>query len=202
MKLNEIIPELQDLSKLGIIPHREGLEENETYFYPPFITLTESGNTQPLSIRWTKEANCLNGDFQTEQYQYQIQICAFTYPFQGKVYKCANVAFVCLVNGKPTTEVIPTEYYNQVLSTVQNGISEKIVTLRLDAISLVATNNIQRRMRVYNRLANKYGIKFGIVYKNIKTLTGLATIIISYRVPEKIRQAVYNFAVKRSEEKI
>ncbi|MGI0076012.1 MAG: hypothetical protein ACREAU_01230 [Nitrosopumilaceae archaeon] len=202
MKLSEIKDfTTQDLIKWGITPHREDLEPNELYIYPPFVTLTESGDTTPLPIHWHWDESCLHGDFQTEEYSYQIQICVFTYPFQQKVYKGANVAFVCYKDGQPTTEVIPTQYFRQVMSTVQNGISEKIVMLGLDAITLVATNNIATRMKVYNALADKYGVRFGKIYKNIKTLTGVATIIVSHRVPENAQQELYKFALERSSEK-
>jgi len=198
MKLKDLVDiTTQDLSRYGITPHREGLAEGETYFYPPFMTLTET----PLPIQWHWDNACLLGDFTTNEYAYQIQICGFSYSFQNKVYKCANIAFVCFKDGQPTTEVVPTKYARQVLNTVQNGISEKIVSLQLDAVTLVATNNINKRMGLYNKLADKYGVKFGSVYKNIKTLTGIATIIISHRVPEKVQRGLYQFALERSTEK-
>jgi hypothetical protein len=175
MKVQDIVT--QDLMKWGFIPQRQGLAEDTQYKDPPFYNFYETGDTY-LPIKWRQTESGLFGIFSTPEYTYEIQIEAFTYPINGQTYKCANIAFVTMVDGQPTTELVPTKFSSQVFGTFMNGVSEKVITLEVDALTMVATNNVEKRMSLYNRLADKYLKNFGNVYKNLKTTTGLVTIII------------------------
>jgi hypothetical protein len=87
------------------------------------------------------------------------------------------------------------------LGTIQNGMNERYVSFNADAIIMVATTSVDKRMKYYNHLAEKYAGKFGTVYKDIKTNTGVATIVISHRVPKEVQESLYKFAIARSDNK-
>lgn len=195
MKLDEIVT--QDLMRFGLTPQRQDLQPTETYFYPPFHMFCESGDSY-LPITWKQTSDGITGTFSTPEYTYEIQIIRFSYIFNEQQYNCANVAFVTLVDGKQVTTLVPTNYPQQVFGTVMNGVGEKVITLKLDAITMVATNTVDKRIKLYNRLADKYLVNFGNVYKNIKTLTGKAVVIISHRVPVQIQKQLYDFALEQS----
>jgi hypothetical protein len=200
MKLKELNIRTQDLMRFGIIPQRQGLAVNEIYKYPPFCNF-ETLNEGYLTISWRETNDGIAGRFSTDEYTYEIQIDEFTFTFDGVNYNCANAAFVTYIDGKPTIELVPTKHATQVFRTVMNGIGEKVITLKLDAIIMIATNSIDKRRNLYNKLADKYLVNFGNVYKNIKTTTGIACIIISHRVPTNIQKSLYDYALEQSENK-
>lgn len=195
MKITDILT--QDLMWFGITPQRQNLLIHEQYEYPPFFNFYESGDSY-LPINWTRTSDGLRGTFSTPEYSYEIQIDKFIYPFNGQIYNCANVGFVVSSNGNQTTELTPTQFPLQVFGTVMNGVGEKVITMELDAIIMVATNAADRRIKLYDKLADKYLTKFGNVYKHIKTTTGLATVIISHRVPTELQHSLYTYALNRS----
>ncbi len=207
MKLEEIRPRwsdfdirTQDLMKWGFTPQRQGLTEGDRYVDPPFHQFYESGDAY-FPIKWTNVEGGLRGKFSTPDYTYEIQIDEFPYDFNGKRYMCANLGFVVFKWGQPTTNITPIAFSSQVFGTIQNGIGEKAITLSLDAFTLVATNSKDSRMKLYNHLADRYAKKFGTVYKNIKTERGVATIVISHRVPDEVQSSLYKFAVAKSDNK-
>lgn len=197
---SHIVYELQDLMKWGFRPQRQGLTEDSQYEYPPFYKFNESGETH-LPIKWRQTQSGIFGVFSTLDHTYEIQIESFTYKINDQIYQCANIAFVTIINGQPTTELVPTKYPNQVFGTFMNGVGEKVIMFNIDAITMVATNNVEKRMSLYNRLADKYLTKFGNVYKNIKTNTGLVTVIISHNIPKQIQPQLYQYLLDQSYDK-
>lgn len=157
--------------RMGIHQPRQNLKEGERYEYPPFHNFFESGDTY-LPVNWNTEGQSIVGYFNSPEYEYKTIISPFVYPYplsSDNTYNCANVSFETKVDGKWTTEITPTKYSFQVMSTIQNSLGEKVIDFELDAIIMVATNSVDSRMKLYNHLADRYTNKFGKVYKNLKT---------------------------------
>ena len=207
MKLIEIKPLIkfpkidiltQDLSRLGISPHYEGLNEN--YIYPP-VWDEWVLNEGPLPITWKHFNGGLKGRFTTPDFEYYVNFEPFDYDFNNKIYKCVNVSFEVIVNGVPTTDLTPTKYSNQVMGTIQNSLSEKLIQFDIDAVLFIAADNIERRMSLYGRMADKFAKQFGKVYRNIRLEKGEAIAILANRIPSQDQEKIKKFADDKNKNK-
>lgn len=206
MKLHEIknlsFPKIdiltQDLSRFGISPHYEGLKED--YVYPP--TWNEwILNEGPLPINWEHFKNGLKGRFKTPEFEYDINFEPFDYDFSGKQYKCVNVNFEVIVDGVPTTNLTPTKFSNQVMGTIQNSLSEKLIQFDIDAVLFMAMDNIEKRMRVYGRMADKFAKIFGKVYRDIRMEKAEAIVILANHIPVQTQAEILKFTQEKNQSK-
>jgi hypothetical protein len=184
---------LQDLSRFRIIPHYEGLKEN--YIYPPLFNEWQL-NEAPYHITWSKSDVGIIGYFKSPEFDYEINFEPFHYPFNSVNYECVNVNFKVLKDGEYTTDLTPTNHANQVIGTIQNSLTEKLIQYDIDAIIFAATDNIQSRMKLYGRMTDKFSKQFGKVYKGIKFSGGEAIVILANHIPEQNQEALINFAKK------
>jgi hypothetical protein len=199
MNLSEIRPlVLQDLSKFGISPHYEGIKER--YVYPPLFNEWQL-NEAPYPVHWKQTDELLLGEFSSPEYDYLIKFEPFTYQFNHKNYDCVNASFEVIVDGKPTTELTPTNHRNQVIGTIQNSLSEKLIHFDIDAILFIAVDNIRARMSLYGRMVDKFAKEFGVVYRGVKLENGEAIVILSNSIPEQSQEEIIKFTKERSEAK-
>ena len=195
MRLEDLFgPEYQ---KYNIFPGWLKWKDAPNKNSPQFINLQETGDTY-LHITWKSTPGGLFGEFNVENNYYTIEIIPFEYSTGQKTYKCINAGFTVSVDGNSSTEMFPTPHPNQVIFTFINGVNSQIVNLDVDVLLFVATNNIRSRMKLYNRLADKYFSSFGQVVKNLKTKTGLATIVINNSVLEEDKQSLIDYVTKQS----
>jgi|LakMenEpi03Aug12_release.lakeMendotaPanAssembly.Ray.scaffolds.fasta_scaffold264393_2 hypothetical protein len=200
MKLRDVRPiELQDVSRFGLTRHYEGLKEN--YVYPPIFTSWQL-NEAPFPIEWVhSDENGLLGKFSSPEYDYLIKFEPFSYEFDKKQYDCVNASFEVIIDGKPTTQLTSTNHKNQVIGTIQNALSEKLIQYDIDAILFVAIDNISSRMKLYGRMADSFAKNFGTVYRDIRLPNGEAIVILSKFIPSQTQQAIYNFAQEKNQQK-
>lgn len=185
---------LQDLAGLGIKSPYSGIKEN--YIYPPYYSEWQL-NEMAYRVNWKEEDNKFFGYFSSPEFEYRIVI----EPFHYLNYNCANIAFEVFKEEKHTTELTSTTFSNSVFGTVLNASSEKITHFDIDAIVFIAVDNINKRMSLYKRLADKFAKNFGQVFEKVKLTNGEAIIIISNNIPEKDRADVYQYVLTQSEVK-
>ena len=200
MKLHELINiKTQDLSRWGITPHYEGQKTN--YVYPP-IFCEWLLNEAPFPIKWKETENGgLKGRFTSPDYAYDVNFEPFTYQFNGKDYDCVNVSFEVIKDGQATTELTPTNYSNQVIGTIQNSMSEKLIQFDIDAVIMIASDNVISRMKLYERMADRFAKEFGKVYKRIRLPKGEALAILANRIPEQTQEEILKFIMTVSDRK-
>jgi len=200
MKLINIKPIiLQDISRYGITRHYEGLKEN--YVYPPVFSDWQL-NEAPFPIEWKEVDNGIVGTFSSPEYDYLIKFETFGYEFSSKEYNCVNVSFEVIVNGQPTTNLTPSNYKNQVIGTIQNSLSEKLIQFDIDAILFIAIDNIASRMKLYGRMADKFSKHFGTVFKDIRLQNGgEAIVILSNYIPKQTQKQIYDFTQNKNQHK-
>lgn len=185
---------LQDLAGIGIIRPYSGVKED--YIYPPYFSEWQL-NEMAYRVNWKEEDHKLHGYFESSEFQYRVVI----EPFQYQNYNCANIGFEVFKDGKPTTELTSAKYGNSVFGTVLNASSEKITQFDIDAVVFIAIDNVEKRMPVYKRLADRFARNFGEAFEKVKLTNGEAIIIISDNIPAADRKAVYNYVLQQSNNK-
>ncbi len=140
-----------------------------------------------IPIKWSKTLPGLEGAFSIEDNDYIIKIEPGT--FQN--FSFANIAF-CRVDdtGEEEYELTnDTKNPAKVLGAIINGVNKKINEFELDAIVFAASNNVEKRMKFYNKLANKFVKNFGRIITDVPADNGKFTILISSKVSKSDRDA-------------
>lgn len=155
------------------------------------MNLSEVLNTRIPIEKWWHEEQTLVGELLTENNIYHILLEPRTYPFKGNTFNFINTAFAKVVNGvreygitfdkTSPTKKLDAAKTSKIVGAISNGLIDKLKDYRYDAIVMIAENNVEQRMRVYNMVArweiNRLG---GRTLNNIPLPKGArATIIFS-----------------------
>lgn len=123
------------------------------------VCVNEVFDTKIPVESWKIVGNTITGDLiiDTEQFNIILEIQTFT--FNNNTFDFLNVAFAKIVNGKPTQDLIITsKNSSKLLGAIFNAISDKIKELSaqydVDAVVLVARDNVDKRMSLYNKIAS------------------------------------------------
>jgi hypothetical protein len=145
----------------------------------------------------------LKGRFVSPEFEYDINFETFTYKFNTieEIFNGVNVSFEVIKNGKPTTDLTATQYRNQVMGTIENALHEKLVLFDIDIVLFMAIDNIEARMRVYGRMADKFAKKFGKVYKDIRMPKGEVIAILANRIPMANQKTIQKLVIEMSSDK-
>ena len=130
------------------------------------IDLGEAFNTR-CPTNWTIDSNGNSiGTFELNNYQYRILLQRVT--IHDLII--ANIAFYLWDQQTNQWTTIPTmdsKYASQVIGAVVNAIHDKIASMQFDAIVFAATTLSDKRMRIYNAIANRYVKHFGNIIENV-----------------------------------
>ena len=150
------------------------------------LDISEMFKTE-IPISWKQSAAGLEGAFSIEDNDYIIKIEPGT--FQN--FSFANIAF-CRVDdtGEEEYELTnDTKNPAKVLGAIINGVNKKINEFELDAIVFAASNNVEKRMKFYNKLANRFVKNFGRIITDVPAANGKFTILISSKITKTDRDA-------------
>ena len=173
MKLSEIKPTLNDLFDV----HGE-LNWSKTAW------LSESLKAKAKDIKWTFEGNNLNGTFKVEDSTYVIELQPDNYIINGNRYTYINATFHKVgPDLKRHYELqVDTKNPGLVLGCIFNGIFDKTKEFEWDALIFAATDNVPKRMKFYNKIADMFKKFYGMISYNQKTKNGLCTIMFGYHI--------------------
>lgn len=145
-----------------------------------------------VPITWKLNGQKLDGEFEVDGSTYVIELEPGTY----EKYSLINVAFYKIgKDGKASYELsLDTKNPAKVLGAIVNGVQSKIDEFHYDALLFAASNNVDKRMKFYNGLANRFKKQFAIVMTDVKTKNGLFTILISSTVPKTEIDSFVEFA--------
>lgn len=145
----------------------------------------------PLTWEETQTEACAK--FTIKDKQYVLRITPHLYEFHEKTYTFLNVAFSrILENGNETMDLtLDRSDASLVLGAVINGAAAKIKYYQADALLLVATNNTERRMKIYMWIARQFHGTFGILTPIITLPKGKAIALLSSDIPKHV-QATFN----------
>lgn len=129
----------------------------------------ESLNSKFEKNKWEKRGETLVGTGVIDGETFEIHIEPGSYPFNGKTYRFINVAFKKIVNGKPVEDLqFNSSNGSKILGAIANAVQEQLNNFDTDAIVFVATDNVEKRMRIYNAIIRrKWGHGLGTSIQNI-----------------------------------
>lgn len=135
------------------------------------LHLNEVFDTKIPVDRWWHEGEILFGELHIDDAIYHISFEPSTYSFQTKTYNFINVAFAKFINGTR----VQTLTFNKgnpanaskVIGAILNAFYEKLKDYKFDAVTLIATDNVDQRMRIYNAIARWEAKKYGSYLPNI-----------------------------------
>jgi translation initiation factor 2 alpha subunit (eIF-2alpha) len=68
---------------------------------------------------------------------------------------------------------------------VFQAIQEFLKKYEINVLVFASLNNVDKRMKLYNRIIALYSSKFGVMIPNIKTSSGVeVTVLVSHKVPK------------------
>jgi hypothetical protein len=159
-------------------------------------------NEMALPVKWERATETgLNGFFSSQGFDYVIHFELFQYKVNDTLLKGVNVSFEVKVDGEYTTNLTSAGQPNQVIGTIQNSLGEKIIHFDVDVVLFVAVDNIEPRMRLYGRMADKFAKKFGNVYRDIILPKGKAIAIIARHIPELKQKEIYQLVIEAGQDK-
>ncbi len=98
-----------------------------------------------------------------------------------------NIGFFQIIDGEETTELTNnvSSSASVIISGVFQAIQEFLKKYEIDVLVFAVLNNVDKRMKLYNRIIALYSSKFGVMIPNIKTSSGAeVTVLVSHKVPK------------------
>ena len=83
------------------------------------------------------------------------------------------------------------------IGAIFNAASEEVLKHKTDAITFLAIDNVEQRMRIYNSLVRKFSAGFSSHRDNVKIQNGLMTIVFNKTFPDKAIQDFEEFLKKQ-----
>ena len=157
------------------------------------LRIDEVMDTRIPVDRWYQDGSSLVGDINIDNEDYQIIIDSIHYPIDGSIKTAINVAFNKVINGKVVhTLTYDTKSSSKVFGAILNAVMDKINQYHYDAVVFGATNDIEKRMKLYNHIARWLSKQYGQMIPNIKIGNGLMTIVCKYKTPDDEIELIKN----------
>jgi hypothetical protein len=141
----------------------------------------------PVENWMTSKSGARIGKLEVDEDLYLIELTPHTYDFQTTTYKFINVSFKKIINGKESEDLTFTNKTgSKVIGSIVHGVIDELKNFDADAIVFIATDHIEQRMRIYNRLFSNLGglinSEFSGSIKDIKIPNGNMSIILNKRI--------------------
>lgn len=113
-----------------------------------------------------------------EEYQIQLQ---FVYVHN---LTCVNASFLCKdEEGKWVTQLTSKHSSpSTIMGSVSDAIFKELSKYDVDAVSFIAVDNIDKRLRIYNWIVDKHLKDFGNVFYDVPVGKGRGTILVQRHV--------------------
>jgi len=152
------------------------------------VNINEVFDTKIKPESWvTNKDGVRVGHLIIDDADYYIHIEPSSYEFNGKEYNFLNIAFKKLVDGKETEELTyDNKAGSKVIGAIFNAASDEVKKFETYAIVFIATDHVDQRMKIYNRLVNKFHSDFLASIRDITIPGGKMTIIFNTKdkIPE------------------
>lgn len=163
------------------------------------LRLNEVFDTKIPVNKWWHEDRKLVGELSIDTAIYHISLEPRTYEFQSKVYSFINITFSKIVNGEPiqtlTFDKDNPVNASKVIGAIINALYDKLTAYHYDAIVMIAMDNVQQRMRIYNSVAEWKGDKLGasVLYNIPLPGGGKATILFDKSFDREVHDEFVKF---------
>jgi hypothetical protein len=145
--------------------------------------LHEVLNTTLDDEAWEQKGDKEVGTGVLEGETYKIYLEPGTYPAQDQVYRFINVAFQKIVNGEPTEELQwNSKNASKVVGAISNALLKRVQLYDYDAVIFIASDNVDKRMSIYNKIAERKWTDKGLgkTLENVPLGDGrMATLLLS-----------------------
>ena len=150
------------------------------------MDLNEIFDTHIPINKWYYRGTTLVGQLNVDGELFNILFEPGRYRFDQGQYMFINVAFEKIVNGESTRELqFNSRKASSIVGAIVNALIDKLKDFQHDAIIFGASDNIEKRMRIYNTIANRFAKTFRFVIRDVKTNDGIITILISKSVSQE-----------------
>lgn len=160
-----------------------------------------------VNIKWFEDGSKLEGHFSVDDQVYVIQLEFAIYNFDSVDYQLLNVAFYRDGSGLEGDDSDPYGLTNdtknpaKVLGAIINGVAEKTKRIHVDALIFAAANNVEKRMKFYNKVAARFVKGFSTMIRDVSGATGKFTILLSDSIPRQLRKRVVDFVAEKNQDK-
>jgi hypothetical protein len=126
------------------------------------FNLAETLDTRFADEAWSQVGNRQVGRGQLDGEEFEVYLEPGTFAIDGFEYNFINAAFAKIVNGKPSEKLTLTgKNASKIVGAVANALAERVQLYDIDAILFFASDNVEDRMRVYNKIAEKKWTRLG-----------------------------------------
>lgn len=156
------------------------------------VNINEVFDTKIPPNSWTTEVDGTKvGHLKINEADYYIRLEPKTYAFEKVTYTFINIAFTKLINGKESEKLTyDNKTGSKVLGAISNAMRDELQKYEADAIVFIATDHVEKRMSIYNKLIREFGGKgFLSSMRNVKIPNGLMTIIFNKKFPDKVHKS-------------
>lgn len=143
------------------------------------MCLNEIFDTHVPVDRWFYRDGTLVGQLDVDGENFEILLEPGSYRLNSEQYSYINVAFEKVVNGVSTRELqFNSKNASSIVGAIANALKDKLEEFQYDAVVLGAADNIEKRMRIYDTIANRFAKMFRFIIRDVETNNGVITILI------------------------
>ncbi len=163
-----------------------------TSFNEFLVNLNEIFDTKIPVENWKTIDDSKIGELVIDDATYIIKLDPLTYTFDKKTYNFINVVFRKMIDGIESEDLTYTNKAgSKVIGAIVNAVKDEIKKFKTDAIVFVATDHVEQRMRIYNKLLTNLGLLVGdfrSFVPNVKIPNGKMSIIFNKNLSDAERQ--------------
>ena len=124
--------------------------------------LHETLNARFDDEAWHQQGSRLVGDAIIDGEHFRLLLEPGTFPIDGFFYHFINAAFQKIVDGEPTEKLQLTgRSASRIVGAIANALLERVQLYDFDAVVFFAADNVDDRMRVYNKVAERKWTRLG-----------------------------------------
>ena len=129
---------------------------------PWVFDLHETLNTHFDDQSWRQEGGKLVGDATLDGEHFRLLLEPGTFTVDDISYNFINAAFQKIIDGKPTEKLQLTgKIASRIVGAVANALHDRVQLYDFDAVVFFADDNVDDRMRVYNKVADRKWTRLG-----------------------------------------
>jgi hypothetical protein len=123
--------------------------------------------SESLETRFDDEAWSQVGDKQVGQgylgdEEFEVYLEPGTFTIDDFEYSLINASFAKIIDGKPSEELTLTgKSASKIVGAVANALVDRVQLYGMDAVIFFANDNVEDRMRVYNKVAERKWTRLG-----------------------------------------
>jgi hypothetical protein len=168
--------------------------------FPDILNLNEVLETRVKPESWTRRDGSDIGKIIIDGEEFEIFLDPHTYTLEGDEHNFINVGFRKVVNGKASEELaLTSKNTSRIIGAIAHAIIDKVSEYDTDAIVFAASDHVEKRMSIYNRVVNRLWMREWVDKEVIKDVpsggAGKLTVIahkdrVSPEAIEKIKKLV------------